>query len=129
MVVDPSALLAVLFRESDGPAFEAALAGADDPMMSAAGVLEASILAESRGGADSVKDLDELIATLGIRIVAVDDMQAYIALEGFHKYGKGRSAAGLNFGDCFSYALAIYKGRPLLFKGDDFAQTNVTPAA
>lgn len=129
MVVDSSALLAMLLKEPEREHFVSTIARAEDPLVSAASLLEASMVAETRGGTDLVQRLDALIERFGIRIVAVDDMQAYIALEGFHKYGKGRAPAGLNFGDCFSYALAIYKGRPLLFKGEDFAQTNVTAAA
>ena len=129
MVVDSSALLTILFQEAGAVTYEVALTDAEDPIISAASLLEASMVAESRGGIEAVRDLDELVASAGIRIVAVDDMQAYIALEGFHRYGKGRSPAGLNFGDLFSFALAKYKGRPLLFTGEDFTHTDVTPAA
>lgn len=129
MVLDSSALIAMLLDEPEAARFEAVASAAEDPILSAANLLEASMVAESRGGAALVTKLDELIAGAGVRIVAVDDMQAYIALEGFHRYGRGRSPANLNFGDCFAYALARRFGRPLLFKGEDFAQTNVERVA
>jgi len=73
-------------------------------------------------------DLDDLIQATGIRVAAVDVTQAHAAREAWSRYGKGNGRAHLNFGDCFSYALATTTARPLLFKGDDFAQTDVTPA-
>lgn len=128
MVIDTSALLAIFLGEPEREAFVEAIAAADDPIMPATVLLEASMVAVARGGTAAVTKLDELIAGAGIRIVAVDDIQAYRALEAFHRYGRGRSPAGLNFGDCFSYALAKRFGRPLLFKGEDFGQTNVERA-
>jgi len=82
----------------------------------------------AKTGNGGVADLDDLLAAAAVRCVAVDSVQAYLARDAFARFGKGRAAAGLNFGDCFSYALARTTGRPLLFKGGDFSQTDVTPA-
>lgn len=128
MVIDSSAIVAILRADPEAGAFVDCIAGAEDPIISAATLAEASIVMQSREGDGGVTDVDELLANAGVRIVAVDDMQAYLALEGFYRYGKGRSPAALNFGDCFSYALAKRFDRPLLFKGDDFRHTNVEPA-
>lgn len=128
MVLDSSALIAIVLGEPEAPAFSRALTEADDPMISTATLVEASIVLEARNGPGGVQDLDELLFATGVRYVAVDPTHAMAAREGFRKFGKGRSAAGLNLGDCFAYALAITTGRPLLFKGDDFAKTDVTPA-
>ena len=128
MVVDTSALLAVLFGEPERDAFIDLLADADDPIVSAASLVEASIVVQSRTGDGGVGDLDGLLAAASVRCVAVDQAQALLARECFARFGKGRSAAGLNFGDCFSYALAKVMDRPLLFKGSDFDKTDVTSA-
>jgi ribonuclease VapC len=128
MVVDASAVVAILVDEPERPSFVRALARATDPLMSAATLLESSIVMYWRGGDHGIEDLDDLLLSAGIRIAAVDVAQAHAARDAWLRYGKGRSPAGLNFGDCFSYALAKTTGRPLLFKGDDFALTDVTPA-
>jgi ribonuclease VapC len=128
MVVDTSAILAMLFGEPERDAFISLLADAEDPLISAATLLESSIVMSARTGEDGVVDLDGLLAAAGVRCVAVDSTQAYVAREAFGRFGKRRVSAGLNFGDCFSYALARVTGRPLLFKGDGFRQTGVTPA-
>jgi ribonuclease VapC len=91
-------------------------------------LLEASIVMQARTGADGVVDLDELLAAAAVRCVAVDQTQAHLARAAFDRYGKGRVRAGLNFGDCFAYALATAMERPLLFKGGDFVHTDVRPA-
>lgn len=129
MVVDTSALLAVLFDEPEREAFIALLGGADDALISAATLLEASIVMQARTGDEGVADLDELLSAAAVRCVAVDQTQALLARTAFRRYGKGRAPAGLNFGDCFAFALATAMERPLLFKGDDFARTDVRPAA
>ena len=128
MVLDTSALLAILFAEPERDQLIDALAQARDPLISAATLVEASIVMRARTGAEGVDDLDELLAAAAVRTIAVDAAQAYLARDAFARFGKGRSAAGLNFGDCFSYALAQATGQPLLFKGGDFGQTDVTPA-
>jgi ribonuclease VapC len=125
-VVDTSALVAILREEPEGIAFEKRLALATDPLISAATLFECSMVQAKFD--EGWVDLDDLLVSAGIRIAAVDVAQAHAARDAWLRYGKGRSPAGLNFGDCFSYALAKTTGRPLLFKGDDFAQTDVTPA-
>lgn len=128
MVVDTSALLAILLGEPERYDCIALLAGADDPLISTATLVEASIVMQARTGDEGVQDLDDLLAVAGVRPVAVDADQAVLARQAFARFGTGRAAAGLNFGDCFAYALARAMGRPLLFKGTDFAQTDVTAA-
>ena len=129
MVVDTSALVAILLGEPERDRFIALLAQTHDPLISTATLLEASIVMRARTGDDGVHDLDELLAAAAVRPVAVDAAQAYLARDAFARFGKGRAPAGLNFGDCFAYALAQSTGRSLLFKGADFEQTDVTPAA
>jgi ribonuclease VapC len=128
MVIDTSAFLAILFGEPERDRFIELLADADDPLISAATLVETSIVMLAKTGPNGVSDLDELMAAAAVRCVAVDSDQAHLAREAFTRFGKGRAPAGLNHGDCFSYALARAIGRPLLFKGDDFARTDVTTA-
>ncbi|MEA2217575.1 MAG: ribonuclease VapC [Solirubrobacteraceae bacterium] len=128
MVLDTSALLAILFAEPERDPLIDVLAQARDPLISAATLVEASIVMRARTGAEGVQDLDELLAAAAVRTIAVDAGQAYLARDAFARFGKGRSAAGLNFGDCFSYALAKAAEQPLLFKGADFGKTDVMPA-
>jgi ribonuclease VapC len=129
VVVDTSALLAILLGEPERDRFIAVLASAHDPLISTATLVEASIVMQARTGDDGVRDLDELLAAAAVRPIAVDAAQAVLARDGFARFGKGRAAAGLHFGDCFSYALAQATDRPLLFKGADFGRTDVVPAA
>jgi ribonuclease VapC len=129
VVLDTSALLAILLAEPEREAFIELLAQATDPLMSAASLVEASIVMQAKIGEAGVADLDELLSAAAVRCVAVDLVQAHVAREAYARFGKGRSPAGLNFGDCFSYALARVTGKPLLFKGEDFGLTDVTPAA
>jgi ribonuclease VapC len=127
MVLDTSALVAILRDEPEGDAFADLLALANDPLISAATLLECSMVqAKFRRG---LEHLDNLMHAAGIRVAAVDVAQAHTARDAWLRYGRGRAPAGLNFGDCFSYALAKTTGRPLLYKGDDFAQTDVVAAA
>ncbi len=128
MVVDSSALVAVLRDEPERPELLRLLASADDPLISAATLLECSIAMHNRAGAPGIARLDGLLRTAGIRCVAVDEAQALAARDAWLRYGKGRSPARLNYGDCFSYALAKTQDRPLLFKGNDFGQTDVRVA-
>ncbi|HEV7773311.1 MAG TPA: type II toxin-antitoxin system VapC family toxin [Conexibacter sp.] len=128
MVVDTSAVVAILQREPERDRFIDVLAGANDPLMSAATLFECSIVMHRRGGDRAIERLDELLLSAGVRCVALDIAHVHAAREAWTRYGKGRAPAALNFGDCFSYALATTTGRPLLFKGDDFARTDVTPA-
>ena len=128
MVLDTSALLAVLLGEPERDPFIVVLAEAEDPLISAATLVESSIVMRAKTGDHGVADLDDLLAAAAARCVAVDEVQAHLARDAFARFGKGRAAAGLNFGECFSYALARATDRPLLFKGDGFRRTDVTPA-
>lgn len=126
MVIDTSALVAILRDEPERSAFNRAIEAADRPILSVASFLEESMVIDTRHGPDGVRDLDLFIAKADIDLVAVDADQAYVARAAFRSYGKGRHPAGLNFGDCFAYALAKTSGEPLLFKGSDFPLTDIT---
>ena len=126
MVIDTSALAAILQREPERRALIEAIESADARLMSVATFVEISIVIETRHGAEGLRDLDHFIDRAGIDLVPVDAEHGKLACSAFSRFGKGRHRAGLNFGDCFSYALAILTGEPLLFKGDDFAHTDVT---
>ena len=128
MVVDSSALIAILDNEQDAATYAEALAEADAPLISAATLVETAIVMLNRHGERSARVLDELVQKAGLEVESVTVEQAYLAREAYAAYGKGRNAAGLNFGDCFSYALAKSTGAPLLFKGDDFSRTDIEPA-
>jgi ribonuclease VapC len=121
-------LVAILLSEPERDRFIAALSEARDPLISAGTLLEASIVLQSKLGDGGLADLDELLATAGVRCVAVDLAQVHAARDAFARFGKGRDAAGLNYGDCFAYALAKVAQEPLLFKGDDFGRTDVVAA-
>ena len=127
MVLDTSALVAILHNEPERPMFIEALEATDSRRLSAATLVEISIVIEVRRGAEGLRDLDLFLTTAGIDLVAVDSDQAHMARRAFSRFGKGRHRAGLNYGDCFSYALAMVVGEPLLFKGDDFGHTDVEP--
>jgi len=129
MVVDTSALLAILQDEPERRTFNEALEAADRCSISAATLVEASIVVESRYGAEGVRALDLLLTRASIDVVPVDAAQAQLARAAFARFGKGRHPAGLNFGDCFPYALATSLGEPLLFKGADFGATDVAVAS
>ncbi|HJS89988.1 MAG TPA: type II toxin-antitoxin system VapC family toxin [Steroidobacteraceae bacterium] len=126
MVLDTSAILAILQDEPERRKFNEAIEAAETRLLSTASYVECSMILESRYGADGIRDLDLLIAKAQVSLVAVDEEQANLARRAFRKYGKGRHPAGLNFGDCFSYALAQSLNEPLLFKGNDFPQSDVT---
>lgn len=128
MVIDSSAVLAILQNEPERRAFNEAIAAAETRLLSAASLVELSIVLEARFGPDGPGDLDLFLSTAQIEIVALDRDQAELARSAFSRYGKGRHRAGLNLGDCFSYALAKWAGAPLLFKGDDFGHTDLQPA-
>lgn len=125
MVIDTSALLAILQDEPERRAFNEAIESADARSISAATFVETSIVIESRYGAEGLRDLDLLLAKAAVDLVAVDAEQADLARTAFSRFGKGRHPAGLNFGDCFSYALAKSLAEPLLYKGGDFSLTDV----
>jgi ribonuclease VapC len=125
MVLDTSAILAILQNEPERRKFNEAIETSETRSLSTASFVECSMILESRYGADGVRDLDLFIAKAQVSLVAVDEEQADLARRAFRKYGKGRHPAGLNFGDCFSYALARSLDEPLLFKGNDFRQTDI----
>lgn len=125
MVLDSSALLAILFSEARRAPFVEAIDADPVRLLSASTLVECSIVVLARRGPDGLRDLDQLISRAGIHIEAVDQEQAYIARTAWERFGKGRHAAALNFGDCFAYALAYATGEALLFAGNDFPQTDV----
>jgi len=128
MVIDSSALIAILRNEPDGEAFAGAIFRDPSRLVSAVTKLEAGIVAYGTRGAAGAADLDRLLGEIGAIIVAFDDDQARIARDAFARFGKGIHPAGLNFADCAAYALAIVEAEPLLFKGTDFAKTDVAVA-
>lgn len=125
MVIDSSALLAILLDEPDASAHYYAIANSPVRLLSAATLVEASVVFMRRRTLGATDALDSVIANLRIEVISVDRQQALIAREAFRRFGKGRHPAGLNFGDCFSYALARQTGEPLLFKGNDFSKTDL----
>ena len=128
MVLDSSALIAVLNGEPGSARIEAAMLAAPRVVLSAVTLVEASIVADSRRQPDGMAELDLLLNELGVEIIPVTAAHAQIARVAYRDFGKGRHPAGLNFGDCFSYALARALGEPLLFVGNDFSQTDIAVA-
>ena len=125
MVLDTSAILAILQDEPERRKFNEAIEAAETRSLSTASFVECSMILESRYGPDGVRALDLFISKAHIALAPVDEEQANLARRAFREYGKGRHRAGLNYGDCFSYALAFALNEPLLFKGDDFLRTDV----
>jgi ribonuclease VapC len=128
MVLDTSAILALLFGEPEREAFAEAIAGADARLVSAVSAFEASIVVSARKGPAGVRELDLLFHAGRLEVVPFTGEQLLLAREAYERYGKGRHAAGLNLGDCCAYALSRHSGEPLLYKGEDFARTDVAPA-
>ena len=128
MIVDSSALLAVLLREPDARRYETAIATASECRMSAVNVLETTIVVESRGGAAAGQELDHFLERAGIALTPVTTEQVQAARIAWRRFGKGNHPARLNLGDCFAYALARTVEEPLLFKGDDFSRTDIEAA-
>ena len=125
MVIDTSALIAILRNEPERAQFIAAIDSVDKRNMSAVSFVETAMIIESRYGPRGILELDMLVSKATINIRSVDLSQAIIARNAFHNFGKGRHPAGLNFGDCFTYALAKMLNEPLLFKGEDFSKTDI----
>jgi ribonuclease VapC len=125
MVIDSSALLALLLKEADAAEIARAIAADARRLASAFTVLETSVVIEAKKGEAAGRELDLLLHRTDIDVVVMDAGQVELARSAYRKYGKGRHPAGLNVGDCCSYALARYTGEPLLFKGGDFAQTDI----
>ena len=129
IVVDASALIAILDNEKDAARYAEAIAEADSPLISAATLLETSIVMFNRHGASGARKVAALLEECGCQVESVTAHHAQLALEAYIAYGKGqKSAAGLNYGDCLSYPLAKATGLPLLFKGRDFMRTDLQPA-
>jgi ribonuclease VapC len=125
MVVDTSALLAVLFQEEDGDFYAEKLAITERKLIAPFNALEAEIVLEARKGDEGRRELDLLFYHSMIDIVPFDRAMTSLAAEAWRQFGKGHHPAGLNLGDCCAYALSVYTREPLLFKGDDFDQTDV----
>ena len=128
MIVDSSALLAILLREPDSQRYETAIATAPECRMSAVNVLETTIVVEGRGGAAAGHELDNFLERAGIALAPVTTEQVQAARIAWRRFGKGNHPARLNLGDCFAYALAKTAEEPLLFKGDDFSRTDIEAA-
>ncbi len=125
MVIETSALVAMLTDEPDAQRFEAAVEADPVRLMSTASYLEAAIVIEQRFGELAGRELDLWLHRAGVDLVSVDAEQAEVARSAYRRFGKGRNRAGLNYGDCFAYALAKVSGEPLLYQGDDFANTDI----
>ena len=125
MVIDTSALIAILCKEPERDRLASAIAADPVRLVSSAIFLESAIVIESRYGASGAMDLDLLLHTMKAQIEAVTEDQTRIGRLAYRQYGKGHHAAALNFGDCFSYALAKVSVQPLLCKGNDFSQTDL----
>jgi ribonuclease VapC len=127
MVVDTSAIVAILFGEADAERFADAMQGAPVRRLSAVTRVELSFVVEGCKGEAGRADLERFLNDGGFEIVAASPLQAEIAIDAFRRFGRGRHRAGLNIGDCFSYALAAASDDTLLFDGDDFSHTDIRP--
>jgi ribonuclease VapC len=125
MVIDTSAMVAILQNEPERRTFNEAIEGAEARSLSVASFVETSMIVETRYGSEGIRDLDLFINKAQIELIAVDVEQAHLARQAFRQFGKGRHAAGLNFGDCFSYALARALSDSLLYKGSNFGKCDI----
>jgi ribonuclease VapC len=128
MILDSSSLVAILTGEPDAELYIQAISRAPRCRISAGNFIELSIVVESQFPVEVLRQCDALFRRVGIVIEPVTVEHAHLARQAFHDFGKGRHPAGLNFGDCFAYALARHTGEPLLFKGSDFSQTDIVSA-
>jgi ribonuclease VapC len=128
MILDTSAIIAILFDEDDAEIYAQAITRADSCRLSAATFVETAIVVEAQTKNSGSRQLDAFIRRAGIAIDPVTEEQAHIARQAFIDFGKGRHPAALNYGDCFSYALSKATREPLLLKGKDFAKTDLTAA-
>lgn len=128
MVIDTSALMAILLGEPEAESFSQSIAKDPKRLVSALSLLEAAIVIHARKGPVGTRELDLLLHAAGVTVVSFDGDQALLARTAYEKYGKGHHPAALNLGDCCSYALSRSSGEPLLFKGNDFSQTDVVVA-
>jgi ribonuclease VapC len=125
MVIDTSALVAIMLRESAADRLLSAVEADRTRLVSAATVVEASLVLLGRYGEAGDPQLDRLLRSIGAEVVPVGEEQVALARDAALRFGRGRHVAALNFGDCFSYALSVARGEPLLFVGDDFSRTDV----
>ena len=128
MVIDTSALLAILLNEPERRRFNELIAASGKRLLSAASLVEAGMVLEVRGGEAAGRELDLFLHRASFEVVPLDADQAEIARAAFRHYGKGRHPAGLNFGDCLAYAASKATAEPLLFKGQDFSKTDIPVA-
>jgi ribonuclease VapC len=128
MIVDSSALLSVLFGEDDWARFAGAIIDAERVRMSAASWFEAAMAVDRRGDPVAQGRFDQIVSEMNISVEPVTMEHAQIARRAWQIFGKGAHRARLNFGDCLTYGLAKSSGEPLLFKGNDFSQTDIEPA-
>jgi ribonuclease VapC len=128
MIVDTSALISILFAEPDAERYALALARADRCRISAANYVETAIVVEANTRSSASRDFDTFHRRAGILLEPVTEEHAQLARDAYVRFGKGRHRAGLNFGDCFAYALAKASGEPLLYKGEDFGRTDIVSA-
>lgn len=125
MVIDSSAILAILFGEPESSSLLERIQRDPRRLVSVASLLEVDMVLSSQRGPEASADLDAFARRIQLQTVPFDEQQLSLARDAFRRYGKGRSPARLNFGDCIAYALAKQTGEPLLFKGDDFSQTDL----
>jgi ribonuclease VapC len=125
MVIDSSALIAIMTGEPERRRFIEAITAAETRLVAAPTMVEASMVVLGRSGEEQLQDLRDFCARGGVDTVSFGAEHADLAIDAFRRFGKGRHPAGLNFGDCFSYALAKATGEPLLFKGDGFSRTDI----
>lgn len=128
MVVDTSALLAILQGEPESDTFQRAISAASERCISAVSVLETGLVFTRRRGERGMREMEDFIDAAGLTIVPLDARQAALGTAAFLRFGKGCHPAALNFGDCAAYALARSRDQPLLFKGEDFGRTDVVAA-
>lgn len=128
MIIDTSAIIAILFGEDDADSYAKAISRADSCRMSAATFFETAMVVEAQTNNAGGRQFDAFMRRAVISIEPVTEEHAHLARQAFIDFGKGRHPAGLNFGDCFSYALSKATGEPLLFKGRDFAKTDLSRA-
>ena len=128
MILDTSSLAAIFFDEPEAGKYTQIIHDADRCLISAGNFLELSIVLEGQMGTNAIRQCDLFFRRADIVIEPFTSEHAYLARQAFHDFGKGRHPAGLNFGDCFAYALSKQTGEPLLFKGNDFGKTDITPA-
>jgi ribonuclease VapC len=128
MILDTSAMVAILYREPEAADFTRMIHEADVSRISVANYVELSMVVESQLGPEAGRQAEAFLRRAGIMVEPVTVAHGEIARQAFLDFGKGRHKAGLNFGDCFAYALAKARGEPLLFKGNDFGLTDIRPA-